>query len=230
MSLQDLRLIAAGKALAQVASPSEVASILVDGKKVDGKRALRACLAAEVAAKKPPPALPDFVERIVGKVERRVGELETKLEGSKLGRPIAKILKLTPERVTARLPVEITLVGGRSQRFEVEVEDRPASRLLARLSMFGAIGGMLPLIGGFAPAGAALVAGIAAIVARVIGEAPLGRACARTAVKELGVTGGDLIPVIGYATAALASAVETQHYRAAPPIATIVELDKQKAA
>ncbi|MCC7070355.1 MAG: hypothetical protein IT383_03475 [Deltaproteobacteria bacterium] len=220
----QIRLIAAGKALREVSDRSTVAKITVDGKLIDDpEAALRALQDAEA----PVSSGDSTFDRLTARFEHGVDKLEGKLQGSTTGRTAMSFIRADPERLQRPAAVEISFTDGSTRKLDVAVTDARLTRTLQRISIVAEGLGLTPLLGIVFLGATALVAGVASLVSLATGDRELARTLGRVSAKHALLGAVAEVPVIGELVPALAISVDVANLKAmrtAPTVASIVNL------
>ncbi len=223
-SPDQVRLIAAGKALREVADRSAVARVTVDGKALDDPdAALRALQQAET----PVSTGSSLFDRVTARFEHGIDKLEGKLHGNAAGRKAMSIIRADPERLTRPVAVEITFKDGSTQKLDVVVTDARLTRALQRLSIVAEGLGITPIVGFVFLGASALAAGMASVISLATGDRELARTLGRVSAKHVALGAAAAVPGIGEIVPALAVGVDVANLKAmrtAPTVASIVNL------
>lgn len=225
MRIDRAQLIAAGKALKDVADREQVERVTVNGKEVKHLHAAEKAL--EHADQALVPTGPGLMDRLTRKLEHGVDHLEAKLNKTKAGRLTARLLRSDAERVTHRSTVEITFKGGRTVQIPVEVVDARLTSFLQRSSIVAESLGIIPIFGFVFLGATSLAAGVASVVSLVRGDKDLARALGRVSAKHAVVGAFAAVPGIGEVVPALAAGVDVANLKGAltaPSVASIVNL------
>lgn len=225
-SLNRSQLIAVGHALAELGGA--VDSVEVAGRQLDPTElsTARQALAGELA-RQPEAHEPTWLDGKLDTFDDRYATMQAKLNKYALGRAINRFVSQDPERVSQQVEVRATMADGRLITVPVEVVDRRATIALQRAASITEVIALAPLLGYAAPAVGAIVAGLAALGARLTGRRSLSTALRKSAGKQLALSVIGLVPFVATMAATSAAVLDmrdTQRARTAPTVATMATL------
>jgi hypothetical protein len=233
------RHVAAGKVLEALGQDAKIASVHVDGKKVDVDKARSTLVDAErLPPEKPVETAPNVFQRVTKKVGDKIDGAAEGLQGKvdsmteslskyKAGRAINALLQSDPEKVQQRHTVDVVMANGTAFSLHVDVKDARATAFLQRCSLAAEVGSLVPALGTLGLAGASAVSLVASVVAVGMRDTSLAKALVLTAAKHLVLAGADIIPLLGDAAAAIAAVIDSKNLKGvkgAPTVAQIVDL------